>query len=253
MSEPERPPRPLALVTGGSRGIGRAIALELGRRGLHVAINFRSDAAAAQEVLDAICAAGGEGSLWPADVADAAAVKAMIAAIKRSHGRLDVLVNNAGVVHEGLFFFTPIDTFWSVMQVNLGGVVNCCRYAIPLLGRNKAGRIINVASIAAMHATAGLSAYASSKAAVISLSKVLARELAATGVAVNVVAPGLVETDMTDALASPELHARSLAHQPVARMGRPEEIATVVAFLACEAPSYLTGEVIRVDGGSMIS
>lgn len=252
-SESHTSARALALVTGGSRGIGRAIALALAGRGLHVAINYNRDESAAQAVLDAIVAAGGEGSLWQANVADPSAVKAMIGSLRRTHARLDVLVNNAGILHEGLFSFTPHDTFWSVMQVNLGGVENTCRYAIPLLSKHKAGRIINVASIAAMHATAGLSAYAASKAAVIALSKVLARELAGSGVVVNVVAPGLVETDMTGALAHPEVHARSLAMQPVARMGRPEEIAKVVEFLACDAPTYLTGEVVRVDGGSLIS
>ncbi|PRQ05835.1 3-oxoacyl-[acyl-carrier-protein] reductase FabG [Enhygromyxa salina] len=243
----------VALVTGASRGIGRAIALGLARRGLHVAINYRSRREAAEAVEAELAAEGLACSLWEADVSDKAATKQMIAGIKAKLGRLDVLVNNAGVLHEGLFFFTPIDKFWEIMQVNLGGVVNCSRYAIPMLGRHKAGRIINMASIAAMHGSAGLSAYASSKGAVISLSKVLARELAKSGVTVNVVAPGLVASDMTDSLASPEAHARSVAMQPVARMGEPDEIARLVVFLACDAPGYLTGEVIRVDGGSMIS
>lgn len=243
----------IALVTGASRGIGRAIAEQLARRGLHVAINYRSNHDAAGELRAELEADGLACSLWPADVSDPAAAKQMLADIKREVGPVEVLVNNAGILHEGLFFFTKLDDFWDVMRVNLGGTVNCCRFAIPMLGRNKNGRIINMASIAAMHASVGLSAYAASKASVIALSKVLARELASMGVCVNVVAPGLVESDMTDSLADPEVHARSLALQPIARMGRPKEIADVVCFLACDAPAYLTGEVIRVDGGSMIS
>jgi 3-oxoacyl-[acyl-carrier protein] reductase len=243
----------IALVTGASRGIGRAIAQALARRDLHVAINYHSNHEAAEAVRAELAAEGHEASTWAADVSDPAQAKQMIATIKREVGPVEVLVNNAGVLHEGLFFTTKLDKFWEVMQVNLGGTVNCCRYAIPTLGRNKRGRIINMASIAAMHASVGLSAYATSKAGVIALSKVLARELASMGISVNVVAPGLVESDMTDSLSAPELHARSLALQPVARMGRPDEIADVVAFLACDAPTYLTGEVIRVDGGSMIS
>lgn len=243
----------IALVTGGSRGIGRAIVEQLARRGLHVAINYRSNHEAARELQRKLEAEGLECSLWPADVSDRDAAKQMMAAIKAQLGAVEILVNNAGILHEGLFFLTKLDRFWEVMETNLGGTVNCCRYAIPMLTRNKRGRIINMASIAAMHASLGLSAYASSKAAVIALSKVLARELASSGIRVNVVAPGLVESDMTDSLSSPETHARSLSIQPVSRMGTPEEIAAVVAFLACDAPDYLTGEVIRVDGGSMIS
>ncbi len=245
--------QPIALVTGASRGIGRAIAEQLARRGLHVAINYRSNHEAAREVEAKLRAEGLACSLWQADVSDPSATKQMMAAIKSQIGPIDVLVNNAGVLHEGLFFFTKLDQFWEVMHTNLGGTVNCCRYAVPMLGRKKAGRIINMASIAAMHGSVGLSAYASSKAAIVGLSKVLARELASSGVCVNVVAPGLVESDMTDSLADPQVHARSLALQPVARMGKPSEIADVVTFLACDAPAYLTGEVIRVDGGSMIS
>ena len=243
----------VALVTGASRGIGRCIAQALAQRGMHVAINYRSRDAAAAELQAQLAARGQSSSLWRANVADPSAAKQMIAAIKAEHGALDVLVNNAGVVHEGLFFFTKIEDFWQVMRVNLGGAVNCCRYAIPLLGRGRRGRIVNMASIAAMHATAGLSAYAASKAGVIALSKVLARELASSGVCVNVVAPGFVASEMTADTRDPRRQAQAVALQPVSRMGTPEEIANVVAYLACDAPDYLTGEVIRVDGGSMIS
>lgn len=241
---------PVALVTGGSRGIGRAVALALAERGLHVVVNYRSGEADAAALAAELQAAGRAVTLARADVADPAAVAAMMAMIRRDLGGLDVLVNSAGVLHEGLFLFTPIDRFWEVMRVNLGGVVHCCRAAAPMLARRRCGRIINVASIAAMHATAGLSAYASSKAAVLALTGVLARELAGS-VSVNAVAPGLVETDMTAHMDAPA-RERSLGAQPLRRLGRAEEVASVVAYLATEAPAYLTGEVIRVDGGAMI-
>ncbi|MEM6293110.1 MAG: 3-oxoacyl-ACP reductase family protein [Myxococcota bacterium] len=242
----------VSLVTGASRGIGRAIALRLAARGHHVVVNFRSDEAAASQTLQAIVEAGGTGELAQADVSDRTQAKALVRAVKASKGRLDVLVNNAGVVHEELFFFTSVERFWEVMQTNLGGVVNVTKSAIPLLGKHKSGRVVNMASIAGLHGTTGLSAYATSKAAVIGLSKVLARELAASGVRVNVVAPGLVQSDMTDDLERPELHERALGKQPVPRMGTADEVAAVVEFLACDAPDYLTGNVVRVDGGSMI-
>ncbi len=242
----------VALVTGGSRGIGRAVSLALADRGLHVVINYHRSEAAAEALAAELRARGRTVTPLCADVSDPAAVKTMMAVIRRDLGRLDVLVNCAGILHEGLFLFTDVDRFWEVMRVNLGGVVNCCRAAIPLLGRHRRGRIVNVASIAAMHASAGLSAYASSKAGVLALTGVLARELAAGGVRVNAVAPGLVETDMVEHMNSPSARERSLHTQPLPRLGRPEEVARVVTFLALDAPDYLTGEVIRVDGGAMI-
>ncbi len=242
----------VALVTGGSRGIGRAISLELGRLGYHVFINFAHDQAAAESTRAAIEALGGTAAIIKADVAERADVKNMFREIRRARRRLDVLVNNAGILHEELFFFTSVDRFWELMKVNLGGVVNCCKAAIPLLGKRRAGRIINVASIAALHGTAGLSAYASSKAAVLGLTKVLARELGPMGVVVNAVAPGLIETDMTAELAGADTRERAVAQQPIARLGRAEEVASVVAYLADQAPEFMTGEIVRVDGGSMI-
>lgn len=239
----------VALVTGGSRGIGRAVCRALAARGVAVAIHYNRSEDAARELAAEL---GPTSSVHAADVADEAAVRAMFAALRERHGQLDIVVNAAGVLHEGLFFFTDSARFWDVMRVNLGGVMHCCRAAIPLLGRRKRGRIVNIASIAGMHHTAGLSAYASSKAAVIALGGVLARELAGVGVRVNTVAPGLVGTDMTEGMQKPEARERALASQPVARIGTPEEVASVVAYLALDAPDYMTGEVLRVDGGAMI-
>ena len=253
MSDEATPTAPeVALVTGGSRGIGRAVCVALADRGLHVVINYHRSEAAALALAAELRARGRTVTALQADVAEPAAVKAMMSVIRRDIGRLDVLVNSAGVLHEGLFLFTEVERFWEVMRVNLGGVVNCCRAAIPLLGKRRRGRIVNVASIAAMHATAGLSAYASSKAGVLALTGVLARELAGSGVRVNAVAPGLIETDMVEHMSSAATRERSLHAQPIPRIGRADEVAGLVAYLALDAPDYLTGEVIRVDGGAMI-
>ena len=249
--QPTEDPK-VALVTGGSRGIGRAIVLALARRGLRVVINYRSDHAAAESLLAHLEGEGLQATLARADVSDRGEVKAMFKAIRREHRRLDVLVNCAGILHEGLFMFTPQDRFWEVLRTNLGGVEACCRAAIPSLSRRRDGRIVNLASIAALHATAGLSAYAASKAAVIALSQVLSRELASIGIRVNVVAPGLVETDMTAGMVDEGARERALGQQPIARIGRPEEVANLVTYLALDAPDYMTGTVQRIDGGAMI-
>jgi len=244
--------RRVALVTGGSRGIGRAIVLALARRGLTVVVNYRRDQAAAESLLAELTEAGHRATLARADVSERGEVKAMFKAIRREHGRLDVLINCAGILHEGLFMFTPPDRFWEVLRTNLGGVEACSRAAIPSLSRRRDGRIVNIASIAAIHATAGLSAYAASKAAVIALSQVLARELAGIGIRVNVVAPGLVETDMTAGMVDEGAREHALSQQPIPRIGRPEEVADLVSYLALDAPDYMTGTVQRIDGGAMI-
>lgn len=242
----------VAIVTGGARGIGRAISIALAKRGVHVVVNYKNSHEAAAALVEEIARAGGSASMIRADVAELAEVRAMVREVRRAHGRLDVLVNNAGVLLEGLFSLVDLEAFWGVLRTNLGGVANCCKCASPLLGKGRSGRIVNIASIAGMHATLGLSAYATSKAAVITLSGVLARELAPQGISVNVVAPGLVDTDMPASMKKAEARERSIASQPVARIGTPEEVAAVVAFLSLDAPSYLTGEVIRVDGGALI-
>ncbi|MBK9260249.1 MAG: 3-oxoacyl-ACP reductase FabG [Polyangiaceae bacterium] len=237
----------VALVTGGARGIGRAISLELAKNGFCVVVNYERSEQAAVDLLDEIVRSGGQAHMFRADVADWNAVSRMFQSITEDFGRLDVLVNNAGVLHESLFALTKLEDFWTILNTNLGGVVNCSKIAIPLLMRERKGRIINIASIAAMHCSVGLSAYATSKAAIIALSKVLARELAPSGVTVNVVAPGLVDTEMAR-----NRRNGTVRSQPIPRMGTPEEIAAVVTFLATEAPAYLTGEVIKVDGGAAI-
>lgn len=241
-------PRPVALVTGGSRGIGRAICLELGRRGFDVAIVYRKSEEEARALLPELEALGVAGEAIQADVCSPEQVAVLFQRIRARWRSLQVLVNSAGVLSEEIFALTSMDTFWNVMQTNLGGTVQCCKQAIPLLMASRRGRIINIASIAGMDYSEGLSAYAASKAAIIAFSGVLSRELARTGVPVNVVAPGLVDTDMTTNM-NKAARERALARQPQGRMGTPAEVASLVGYLAAEAPPYLTGAVLRIDGG----
>lgn len=245
--------RKVALVTGGSRGIGRAVVRALAARDCHVIINYHSHQDAAERLRDEVDQAGGRASIARADVAEFTAVQDMIRATREEFGRLDVLVNCAGILEERLFFFMDMASFWRVLQVNLGGTANTCKAASALLGKHKAGRVINLSSIAASHGTTGLSAYACSKAAVEALTRVLARELASAGIRVNAIAPGLVATDMTESMRSAETRDRAIAQQPIARIGQPEEVASLVTYLALDAPDYLTGEIIRLDGGAAIA
>jgi 3-oxoacyl-[acyl-carrier protein] reductase len=241
--------RQVALVTGGSRGIGRAICLELGRRGFDVAIVYRHRAEEAAAVAAELEALGVAAEALKADVARQEDVSALFRRVRARWRSLHVLVNNAGILHEEVFALTSVDTFWNVMQNNLGAAVQCCKQALPMLAASRRGRIINIASVAAMDCTQGLSAYAASKAALIALSRVLSRELARAGVAVNVVAPGLVDTDMTQNM-NPAARERALARYPHGRMATPAEVASLVGYLAAEAPSHLTGAVLRIDGGA---
>jgi NAD(P)-dependent dehydrogenase (short-subunit alcohol dehydrogenase family) len=239
--------RPVALVTGGSRGIGRAICVELAGRGFDVAVAYRTRAEEAAAVVRELLAMGAGAEAIQADVCSQEQVLALFQRIRKRWRRLAVLVNNAGVLYEELFALTPLDSFWQVMQTNLGGTVQCCRQALPMLAASRRGRIINLASLAALDGGEGLSAYAASKAAIIALSRVLSRELLRAGVAVNVVAPGLVDTDMT-AQMNPAAKERALARQPLGRMATPKEVASLVGYLALEAPPDLTGKVLRLDG-----
>jgi len=242
----------VALVTGASRGIGSGIARELARRGLEVVVHYNKSEAEARAMAEELSRSGARATIFPADLTNVDQVRALIRHVKQEHGRLDVLVNNAGVLYEGAFALTAVDRFWDVMHTNVGAVVGACKCALPLMVTHKRGRIVNVASIAAMHCPAGLSAYSASKAAIIALSKTLARELASVGIAVNVVAPGFIDTEMSAGMQSPEARTARLAAQPVQRIGTVEEVAALVGFLATEAPSYMTGDVLRIDGGAMI-
>jgi len=245
-------PRPLAgqvaLVTGASRGIGRAIALELARQGAHVAVNYQSNADAAAAVVAAIVAEGGSAEPSPFDVADAAAVSAAIGALVSARGRLDILVNNAGIALDGLILRYKDEDWQRINAVNLGGVFHCCKAAARVMVRARSGRIVNVTSVVSATGNAGQTAYAATKAGVEGFTRALARELASRSVTVNAVAPGFIDTDMTAAL--PEATREGyVATVPLARLGTADEVAAAVAFLAGPGAGYITGHVLAVNGG----
>jgi len=243
----------VALVTGGSRGIGRAIAVALGRRGAKVIVNYASRADAAREAAAAVEAAGGQAVIAAFDVADAAAATEAIKAIGKDHGGLDILVNNAGVAINGLIMRFSDENWQKTMAVNLGGAFHCIRAASSLLLRAKAsGRIINVTSVVGEMGNGGQTAYAASKAGIIGLTRSIARELASRGITCNAIAPGYIETDMT-AEQLPEAQRGKLLEQiPLARIGRPEDVADAAAFLAGPEAAYITGQVLRVNGGMLM-
>ncbi len=238
----------VALVTGGSRGIGRAISQELAQRGAFVVINYTSRPDAAEDTLTAIRSAGGNGEIVGFDVSDSAAVEQAFSGIKERHGRLDILVNNAGLAIDGLVLRMKDEAWNRTIQVNLSGAFHCARAAAKLMIRAKAGRIINISSVVGEMGNAGQVPYVSSKAGLIGMTKALALELAERGITVNAVTPGFIDTDMTAALneATKETMLREI---PVGRFGSGQDIAAAVGFLASDSAAYITGQVLGVNGG----
>lgn len=243
----------IALVTGASRGIGRAIAVELARSGYAVGVNYGHRQDQAQETVALITAGGGEAVALQADVADPQAVEAMFSALDRRFGRLDALVNNAGIGTRIDSFTTIDDATWRrTLAVNLDGAFYCMRAAVPRLRAAGGGRIVNISSGAAKTGGSIGAHYAASKAGLLALTAKAARELAREGIAVNAVLPSIIETEMLETLAgTPEARERLRAQFPVGRFGRPEEVARVVRFLVAEAPDYLTGEFLSLRGGRL--
>ena len=239
-----------ALVTGGGRGIGRAIALALGEAGAEVVVNYSNSAAAADDVVAAITAAGGQAYALKANVSVEAEVDGLIKQVLERSGRLDVLVNNAGITRDGLLMRMKTDDWQAVIDLNLSGVFLCTRAVARPMLKQKSGRIINITSVVGLMGNAGQANYAAAKAGVIGLTRSTAKELASRGITVNAVAPGFIATDMTK-----DLDAESILKDiPLGTFGTQEQVAGAVRFLAADpAAAYITGQVLQVDGGMVMA
>jgi 3-oxoacyl-[acyl-carrier protein] reductase len=242
----------VAVVTGASRGIGRAIAAELAREGAKVVINYSRDADGAQAGLAEIQAAGGQGCVMQADVSDYKAAEGLIKATVETFGGLDILVNNAGTTRDMVIMMMPEADWDIVIQTNLKSAFNCSKAAVKTMLRKRSGRIINITSVSGIAGNAGQTNYSASKAGLIGLTRSLAREVAARNITVNAVAPGFVPTALTTGLPQ-ELKDASLKAIPLGRWGTPEDVAYAVAFLAAPRAGYITGQVLSVDGGMVMS
>lgn len=243
--------RQVALVTGASRGIGRAVAMELGRAGYAVCINYLNSEDAARQAAEALRAGGSDAIALRADVADGTAVAEMVRRTEKELGPVTLLVNNAGVAGQAQFQDITDEMWDRYLAVNLGGARNTIRAVLPHMLSEKRGAIVNISSIWGLRGASCEVAYACTKAAIIALTRSLAMELAPSGIRVNCVAPGVIDTDMVQVLGQETL--RDLAEQtPLGRLGRPEDIAHAVAFLASDKASFITGQVLGADGGFIV-
>lgn len=238
----------VALVTGASRGIGRAIALTLAHYGAKVVVNYCGSKEKADEVVDEIKENGGTAIAYQADIADFEAVKTMFTDIIKEYGRIDILVNNAGITRDNLILKMSEEEFDTVINTNLKGVFNCLKQASRIMLKQKGGRIINISSISGIVGNPGQANYCAAKAGVIGITKSLAKELGSRGITVNAVAPGYINTDMT-AVLKDDLKEKVTELIPLKRLGEVEDIAETVVFLASDKASYITGQTIQVDGG----
>ena len=240
--------RRLALVTGGSRGIGRAIALALGKNGCDVAVNYNASAEAAEALCGELAALGVRASAFRADVSDRTQVEALFKAVEAGMGPVEILVNNAGITRDNLLMRMKPEEWDAVLAANLSSAFYCTQSAIRGMAKARWGRIVSIASVVGLVGNAGQANYSASKAGLIGFSRSVAREYATRGVTVNVVAPGFIGTDMTGVLKE-QVKEAILGQIPLGRMGSPEDVARAVAFFASEESSYVTGQVLAVDGG----
>lgn len=240
-----------ALVTGASRGIGRAIALKFSENGANIVINYNGSESKAQETVNAINANGGHAIAVKGDISNFEGAKNVISAAIENFGRLDILVNNAGITKDGLILRMKEEDFDKVISVNLKGAFNCIRHASPIMVKQKSGRIINISSVVGLRGNPGQINYAAAKAGIIGMTKTAARELAARNITVNAIAPGFITTDMTGQL-SDKTQDAILETIPMKIAGKPDDIANLATFLASDNASYITGQVICVDGGMSV-
>lgn len=241
----------VALITGASRGIGRAVALRLAKEGAKIAVNYAGNETAARETEAAIKEIGGEVLLVQADVSDSAAATEMVSVAAKTFGTIDILVNNAGITRDGLLARMKDEDFAKVIATNLNGVFYTTRAAAKIMMKQRSGRIVNMASVVGLMGNAGQANYAAAKAGIIGFSKSVAKELASRGITVNMVAPGFIGTDMT-AVLNDKVKETMVGSIPLGRMGTPEDAAGAVLFLVSDEASYITGQVINVDGGMVM-
>lgn len=241
----------IALVTGAGRGIGRAIAIRLAELGANIVINYRSSEKEAEEVIEEIRSKGVSAIMIQGDVSIYADSEKIIKSAVKHFGRLDILVNNAGITIDNLILRMKEEDFDKVVNVNLKGAFNCMKNAAPIMLKQRSGKIINISSVIGLVGNAGQANYAAAKAGIIGITKSVAKELGSRGINVNAIAPGFIETDMTESLGD-NVKENLMDNIPLKRIGKPKDVANIAAFLASDEASYITGQVINVDGGMVM-